>query len=535
MTRPGGAVPSTEPATEPSTEPSAEPTTEAVAAAPPRPFRPRVDGVLVAAILGGAVLRFWGLGAQSLWYDEWLTTEATSGELGDVVRHAATREGIPPPFFLLMWGWVRVVGDGEAALRTVSALAGVATIPVAYAIVREIGQPRRAARAAALLVAVCPALVWYSQEARPYSLLALFGALTVLAFLRLWRAGAAAQRNDLVLWGLACASAVAVHYFAVFLVAAEAGALLAARRVPRRRVALACVPAAGVLALLAPVALAQRTRGPNHQWISDWPLSERLREAGQGALVGPSPPDRRLWILAAAGVVLAIVLLATVADRRQRLAALLVAGVGVAAIVMALAVVAIGEDVFLSRYLIASLAPLIAGVAIGLAGPGSRWVGVAGVTLLCAVSLTAVVAVARDPELQRSNWADVAEEFASGTDGGRVLVVDAHGNLAGPLHHYLEDEARPLGPGETVRVDRIDVVMPAPVTAPCNWFVGRGCALIFLGSPLPGPVAQQFSPTEHVDLGSLAVTRYQAPEPVPVSAEALLGPRVAGGLVLANG
>jgi uncharacterized membrane protein len=30
-----------------------------------------------------------------------------------------------------MWGWVRVFGDGEAALRTVSALAGVATIPVA--------------------------------------------------------------------------------------------------------------------------------------------------------------------------------------------------------------------------------------------------------------------------------------------------------------------------------------------------------------------------------------------------------------------
>jgi hypothetical protein len=113
-------------------------------------------------------------------------------------------------------------------------------------------------------------------------------------------------------------------------------------------------------------------------------------------------------------------------------------------------------------------------------------------------------------------------------------VADHRGHLAGPLLHYLEEDARPLGPGETARADRIDVVMPAPATAPCNWFVGRGCALLFLGSPLPGAVTQQFSPTERIDLGSLAVTHYESPEPVPVSPEALLGPRVAGGLVLAT-
>jgi ABC-type uncharacterized transport system permease subunit len=66
------------------------------------------------------------------------------------------------------------------------------------------------------------------------------------------------------------------------------------------------------------------------------------------------------------------VLVATLATRRQRLAAALVAGVGVAAVVMALAAVVVGVDVFLSRYIIASLVPLIVGVAIGVAGPGSR-------------------------------------------------------------------------------------------------------------------------------------------------------------------
>ncbi|MGH9288852.1 MAG: hypothetical protein ACRD0V_11300 [Acidimicrobiales bacterium] len=58
-----------------------------------------------------------------------------------------------------------------------------------------------------------------------------------------------------------------------------------------------------------------------------------------------------------------------------------------------------------------------------------------------------------------------------------------------------------------MRIDRIDLVMPASVSTPCHWFVGRGCALIFLGAPLPEPLASEFSLAERIDLGSLAVVR----------------------------
>ena len=182
-------------------------------------FVRRLDGVLAVAIAAAAALRFWRLSAQSLWYDEWLTSSAVSGGVRQILRHVENREGIAPTYFLLMHGWVRLFGAGETALRSVSALAGTATVAVAYAIARELGLRRATARVAAFLVAVSPMLVWYSQEARPYSIVAFLGALSFLTFVRARNRG---RRQDFLVWALVCACTVAFHYFAAFIVATEA-------------------------------------------------------------------------------------------------------------------------------------------------------------------------------------------------------------------------------------------------------------------------------------------------------------------------
>ncbi len=68
-----------------------------------------------------------------------------------------------------------MLGTGEIALRLPSALAGIATVPVAWAIGRELAGPARGDRCCAALVAVNPLFVWYSQEARAYGLFVLTG------------------------------------------------------------------------------------------------------------------------------------------------------------------------------------------------------------------------------------------------------------------------------------------------------------------------------------------------------------------------
>ena len=134
-------------------------------------------------------------------------------------------ESAPPLYYALAWFWTQVTGTGEFGLRSLSALAGVATVPVAYLIGIEL-RGRRAGLMAAALVAVNPMLLWYSQEARAYALLVLLCAVSLLYCVRALRSG---TRRDFVLWGLASGLALATHYFAVFVVAAEAVWLLRRR------------------------------------------------------------------------------------------------------------------------------------------------------------------------------------------------------------------------------------------------------------------------------------------------------------------
>ncbi len=94
--------------------------------------------------------------------------------LGSTLRAVVHTENTPPLWYLIAWVDSRVLGDGEVALRLPSALAGIATVPVAWLIGSELAG-RRAAVLAAALVAVNPLFVWYSQEARAYALFVFTG------------------------------------------------------------------------------------------------------------------------------------------------------------------------------------------------------------------------------------------------------------------------------------------------------------------------------------------------------------------------
>ena len=134
-------------------------------------------------LVAGAALRFATLDAQSLWYDEAVTAHLMTLCLPDLWRAIPDSESTPPLYYVLEWLWTHVFGTGEVGLRSLSALLGTATIGVVWALGRRLGG-ERAGLAAAALVAFNPMLVWFSQEARGYALLALLGALSALLWLR---------------------------------------------------------------------------------------------------------------------------------------------------------------------------------------------------------------------------------------------------------------------------------------------------------------------------------------------------------------
>src|SRR5207248_1348738 len=157
-------------------------------------------------------------------------------------------EHTPPLYYALAWVWTRVFGLSEAGVRSLSALAGTAVVPVVYLAARDL-LSRRAGLIAAALAAVSPPLVWFSQDARPYALFTLTVALSLLFFVR------ALQRRTRALgwWAVSSAFMVATHYFGAYIVAAEGLMLLYVRRDELRRVALAIAPSLLTVGALTPL------------------------------------------------------------------------------------------------------------------------------------------------------------------------------------------------------------------------------------------------------------------------------------------
>ena len=230
---------------------------------------PRVPRALIALTALAAALRLPTLGSQSLWLDEVLTGNLARGSLGDLFHVVAQQEANPPLFYLFEWVWTRVAGTSEFALRLPSALCGIALVPVGYAIGKKLAGERTAVALAAL-VAVHPLLVYYSQEARGYSAVALACAVGFFCFL-----------DDRPLgWAIASAVALGCHYFAIFPVAIEAAILLWRGR----RAAVAAVVVVG--ASLLPLRARAAARRPRRQRDA----GRRARHPHQG---GRDELDRR--------------------------------------------------------------------------------------------------------------------------------------------------------------------------------------------------------------------------------------------------
>jgi mannosyltransferase len=135
---------------------------------------------LAAVLLLGAAIRFHQLDHESLWTDEVLSVELARRPWPALLA-ATGEDGHPPLYVALLRVWTRVLGESESAVRSLSAVIGVATLAAFFALAFRL-LSRRAALIATLLLACAPYHVYYSQEARNYALLLL---LTVLSYLGL--------------------------------------------------------------------------------------------------------------------------------------------------------------------------------------------------------------------------------------------------------------------------------------------------------------------------------------------------------------
>ncbi len=406
-------------------------------------------------MLVGAALRFATLDLQSFSHDEAVTAaRVLQPGLGNTVDAVADSERNPPLYYLLAWLWSQPFGLGEVGLRSLSALLGAATVPFAYLAGKELVS-RQAGLIACWLVAVNPFLIFYSQEARSYALVALLGTIALWLFaLSLPRP----SNRNLAWWAAASSLALCSHYFAVFPFAVQA-AVLVLRSPPRRRVAVAvAVPVVVGLALL-PLALDQ---GSAHEGSGGAPglndvttvpvqflLGERLGISGVHTL---TPPAGLLFFACVGGLI-------ALAWRRRQTGALLSGAIAVAAIGGPLLLALGGADslggdgLFSGKNAIGAVVPLSVLAAFGftLLPEGMPRLAAAGAA--CFLLAGAVIAATSVTGMQRPDWRAAASAIPD--DAPSAIVGGPGGD--DPLLLYLEERGIEPMPDEGATVRTISV------------------------------------------------------------------------------
>ncbi|MBM3135635.1 MAG: glycosyltransferase family 39 protein, partial [Chloroflexi bacterium] len=100
--------------------------------------------LLIGLILLAFGLRVWGLGAQSLWWDESLSLYRAGQSLPAILSNqivltdgtnsVPTVDNHPPLYFLLLAATTRLAGNSEFALRFFSLAASVLLVPLLYVV-----------------------------------------------------------------------------------------------------------------------------------------------------------------------------------------------------------------------------------------------------------------------------------------------------------------------------------------------------------------------------------------------------------------
>jgi mannosyltransferase len=473
---------------------------------------------LVAITALAAILRLATLGSQSFWYDEAFTpVHVLRASLGATLHNVVHTENTPPLWYVLEWGVSRVLGTGVEALRLLSALAGIATVPVAWAIGAELQGPptRRAALMCAALVASSPLLVWYSQEARAYGLFVLTASFALLCFLRALRAP---TRRRLAQFALTASLALLTHYFAVFLLFPMVlwlvwGAVPAGPHsggTPRERTAnpknlprVLCAVSLPLLVGLALIPLILAQGGHGTQWIGEWALASRLEAIPQyyltgytGAALGHGVELLVLLVLLAG---FAYGLWSTLTQREER-GALIALTVAAGGVLIPIALAVLGADYLAPRNLLAAMVPVSALLAVVIAAQRTGRIGAGFAVLLTLAFLALTIDMDLSPRLQRGDWKGVAKVLRAAR-GERVITTVELG--AAPLEYYLPP-LRNLPRGGRVRVTEVDETGYAPL---------RKSAEL---PPAPG-----FRLSERRDIHGLMVYRFISSVPVTISERVL--------------
>ncbi len=352
------------------------------------------------AVVVGVALRFWTPGG--LWLDETISVNIAQLPLSKLPS-ALSHDGAPPLYYVLLHYWMDLFGRGDTAVRALSGVTSVITLPVFWIAGRKVGG-RTVAWVTFFLALSSPFAINYATTTRMYSLMIL---LSLLGFLALGGALEDPTPRRRVALCAVTAALLYTHYWGFYLVlAAGAWLIWRIRRTGQGAPALRAMAWGGVLWLpWAPVFVFQTlhtgtpwtsSAGPSDllQVFQDWsgggPWGGLLmyatfllfifgtfgRTAAPGTTVMVSDGEGRTRRMQAGPAV--------VIELTPRPGMAPMVGVGVATLIVAVALGAVANAAFVARYTAVVLPLFLLIMSVGVAViPGSRFrVGCVAVLVL---------------------------------------------------------------------------------------------------------------------------------------------------------
>jgi len=397
--------------------------------------------VAVAAL--AAALRWYRIDAQSLWYDEGISAHQLTRSFPEILR-AAALDTHPPLYYWTLKAWGDTLGASELGLRSLSAASGLLSVVLTWLIGRRLFGTL-AGTLAALLLAVAPLAVYYSQEVRMYAQVTALGLLAVYAYVRRWP----------WLYALAGLATLYTQYLgAAILIAINIHALVWWRSQSRRErltwLGANAAIAVGFLPWL-PTFVAQQSHALNTSPRTAAGLTvDTLAAYGGGIARGD--------IFFAAGAVLVALSLCGPALWRDRHAASLALLIWLAPLAL-VSTLGLRSGLFEVRYLVLSLPGLALLAAAGIVRLTRHPIAAVGVSLVALVpAALGLSAQYFDPALARDDYRGLVASIEAEARPTDVVVLSAPNQVEvfsyyyrGPLATVGLPAQRPIDAQDTLQ------------------------------------------------------------------------------------